>query len=395
MSDKGNSGCVVCGAPDLTEVLRIDNVPVFCNVQWPEYQTALDASVGDIHLGFCANCGHVFNQAFDIDRMDYSEAYENSLHFSSYFHQHAEKLADRLIEKYSLREKTIVEIGCGKGEFISLLCEKGGNRGYGFDRSYEIDRSNRVSSERVTYSSDYYSERHTHLNPDFVCCRHVLEHIPEPVEFLKEIRKAVGADRRPVMYFEVPNLGYSIQDMGIWDFIYEHCSYFDASSLQGCFINAGFEILDSYTDFGNQFLCIEAIPREIDAAHAPSEAQDITDLIQIIETFTANYNAKIENWNAWIAKLKQDNKTAAIWGAGSKGITFLNTIDVKDTVRGLVDLNPNKQGLFAGGTGHEIVAPERLRDQPPDYIVIMNSVYREEITALLSDMNLKCEIVCA
>ena len=71
--------------------------------------------------------------------MEYTQSYENSLHFSPGFQKFAADLADRLITRYNLRGKDVIDIGCGKGDFLKLICARGGNRGVGFDPSYVPD----------------------------------------------------------------------------------------------------------------------------------------------------------------------------------------------------------------------------------------------------------------
>jgi hypothetical protein len=69
--------------------MEIRGVPVFCNVLWPTRASALSAETGDIELSLCSDCGHVFNSAFDAAKLEYNEAYENSLHFSQHFSSYA------------------------------------------------------------------------------------------------------------------------------------------------------------------------------------------------------------------------------------------------------------------------------------------------------------------
>jgi threonine dehydrogenase-like Zn-dependent dehydrogenase len=79
---------------------------------------------------------------------------------------------------------------------------------------------------------------------------------------------------------------------------------------------------------------------------------------------------------------------AVIWGAGSKGVAFLSALGDRGLVDAAVDINPFKRGMFMAGTGHCIVAPEQLKAAPPDLVVAMNPVYRNEITATLRSLDL-------
>lgn len=371
--------------------MLIEDVPVFCNVQWSTHDEALAATRGSIDLRFCRSCGHVFNATFDPTLLEYSESYENSLHFSPRFQEHAERLAGRLISKFDLRNKTVVEIGCGKGEFISLLCEAGGNKGYGFDASYAPDREMQTTSDSVTFIREFFGAKHKHLGADFLCCRHVLEHIDDPISFLQEIQGATAAGKQSAAYFEVPNASYSFEDSGIWDLIYEHCSYFSADSARRAFRLAGMEVLETYTDFGNQFLCIETISASENMSHAPDEKPSAA-LEQNIHNFADFYRSTISAWDDKLENMQKNGDRVVVWGAGSKGVTFLNCIASSSAVDYVVDINPNKSGLYISGTGHEILDVEKMVRRAPDQVIIMNPVYKQEIEKLLSDAGIDASV---
>ncbi|MEZ6019194.1 MAG: hypothetical protein R3F17_03580 [Planctomycetota bacterium] len=81
-----------------------------------------------------------------------------------------------------------------------------------------------------------------------------------------------------------------------------------------------------------------------------------------------------------------------LWGSGSKATAFLSAAGSHDRIAAVVDINPDKHGKFVAGSGHEIVAPNRLRDLRPARVLIMNPIYRKEITADLAAMGLHPEI---
>ena len=157
-TERKADGCPVCGFADVQIFVSIPQVPIYCNLLWATRVRALEAARGDIELGFCRNCGYVYNVAFEPDLMDYTQAYENSLHFSPRFQTYAEDLARRLIESYGLYNKDIIELGSGQGDFLRLLCDLGGNRGLGFDPSYVPEQDPGVEAGQVRFIRDYYSQ---------------------------------------------------------------------------------------------------------------------------------------------------------------------------------------------------------------------------------------------
>jgi SAM-dependent methyltransferase len=382
--------CTVCGGTDVLPTVDIAKVPIYCNVLWPTRTQALDAASGHIALGFCEECGHFLNMSFDPTLTDYTANYENSLHFSPRFNEYAERLARRLIETYYLRGKDVIEIGCGKGDFLRLLCREGHNRGVGFDRSYEPDRESGQALEHVRFIQDFYGGAHAELPADFVVCRHVLEHIDQPTDFLRRLRGWLSGQTDPVLYFEVPNALFTIGGMGIWDLIYEHPSYFSRQSLAHAFEKSGFDVLEVGESFGGQYLYIEAMPTPLgqDVGSHP-HGNGIEALKADAAAFASRYRAKVDDWSRHLESSRQTR--TVIWGGGSKGVTFLNVL--RDSmIDYVVDLNPHKHGKFVPGTGQMVVAPEQLIEYAPDRVLIMNELYREEIARSLQEMAIDTSI---
>ncbi|MGQ0571078.1 MAG: class I SAM-dependent methyltransferase, partial [Armatimonadota bacterium] len=213
-------------------------MPVLCNVLYTTRKQALSAPRGDIRLASCTVCGYVWNAAFDAALVQYGARYENALQFSPRFQDYAKALAAHLVERHDLHGRHVVEIGCGDGYFLNLVCELGGNRGLGFDPGYRGPSAGTELSEGVAIVPEAFSERHVIDAAGLVCCRHTLEHVADPVEFLGRLRRVCGAGR-PAVFFEVPNAVRMLRDVTIWDVIYEHCSYFSPPSLARLFWESG------------------------------------------------------------------------------------------------------------------------------------------------------------
>lgn len=381
----------VCSESEIVALIDMPQVPVHCNVLWPTREAALDAPRGDIRLGYFPACGHTYNLAFDPALMEYTQEYENSLHFSPRFQEYATALADGLVEKYALRDKDIVEIGAGKGDFLIMLCEMRGNRGWGYDPSYVPDDG--YTSPNVTFIQDFYTEKYIDQRADLIVCRHVLEHIEDPDAFIAQVRRAVG-DQQSVVFFEVPNALWTLRHGGIWDIIYEHCSYFSPLSLAHLFRRHGFRVLAVNEVFGGQFLTIEAAPDD-GAVETPDDAGELAALTADACAFAENYRAKRDEWRGRLGELARAGKRGVVWGAGSKGVTFLNAMGAGEEIVAVVDINPRKQGKYVAGTGQRIVPPSELAELRPDFVIIMNANYREEIGRMLREVGSEAEILVA
>jgi hypothetical protein len=219
----------------------------------------------------------------------------------------------------------------------------------------------------------------------------VLEHLPQPADFLSGLRQALG-DRRTVLFFEVPNALYTFRDLGIWDIIYEHCSYFTPASLHAVFSAGGFEPLKISETYGGQFLCLEAVPAPADGSVPQVPAPDLAQLPMLVAAFANSYRKTVNDWNSKLTRYSAEGLRLALWGAGSKGITFLNTINDAACIGCIVDINPRKQGMFVPGVGTRIVGPEALRDYLPHRIVVMNALYAGEVKERLAALKVAAEI---
>ncbi len=384
--------CPVCGASDLSPVVDVLDVPIHCNLLWDTREDALAAPRGDVRLRFCRDCGHIFNIAFDPGRLEYSHQYENSLHFSARFRQYAEGLARALIERYALHGKTIVEIGCGHGEFLGLLCEMGGNHGYGFDPACP---ETSPDPERIVFIRDFYSEDAARFPADFVVCRQTLEHVRDPVGFLSLVCRSIREHLAAVAFFEVPNADFILRQLSVWDIIYEHVSYFWAGSLRRALEVSGFDVLDLKPTFGEQYLCVEARVRPADGEPALENIGAVDEFAGVVNLFRERYQDTCKAWRQRLDRVANDGQRAVVWGAGSKGVTFLNLVRGSGEISHVVDVNPRKHGKFIAGTGQAIVGPEFLKDYRPDRVMVMNPLYVDEIRQCLHRLGVVADVVCA
>jgi hypothetical protein len=373
---RSSKPCPVCGAPDAAIFLSIE-LPVNCSTLFRDRNEALAASRGTVALAFCDLCGMIFNSAFEPALLEYDGCYENSLNFSPAFQAYCRELADRLMVSYDLREKVIIEVGCGDGEFLAQLCESGRNRGFGFDPAF----TGASPSSRVQVFPELYSAAHQTIKADAVCCRHVLEHIPDPCGFLRGINANLANSPRSLFYCETPNAAAVLTGSSLWDVIYPHCSYFTPVSIKRALEQADFEVLRICTSFEDQFLAVDAIRKHaVPAATGMSSGSDeVAALHGFINQFADRFRHAMEGWAALIENSVLENRRIALWGAGAKAVTFLNMVPGAERIGLIVDSNPRKSESFIPCTGHFIASPASLIDYRPDVVILLNAAYEDEV----------------
>jgi SAM-dependent methyltransferase len=382
--------CPCCETSTLEIFHEVGQVPTNSCILLGSREEALAYPRGDIRLGFCPECGFISNTAFDPKLTEYSGRYEETQGFSPTFNAFHEQLARTLVERHDLSGKDIIEIGCGKGEFLNLLCELGGNRGLGYDPGYSEARGKQLGSGRFEVVRDFFSDRDTDRQADFVACKMTLEHIRRPHEFMSI---ATRVARRPdgTVFIQVPESLRIVRDCAFEDVYYEHCSYFTAGSLSRLFESLGFKVIRTEVTYGDQYLTVEARPGNGSSAIRRTES-DLAELKAVVAAFPAKFQQCVEDWGSRLRGWKASGKRVVIWGSGSKGVSFLTTLPDTGVVSHAVDINPFRKGYFMAGTGQQIVSPQELPELAPDVVIVMNQVYVPEISATLGGLGLRPEI---
>ncbi len=385
--------CPNCQAAVMEVFYKADRIPVHSCMMLEHREQALAFPTRDLALGFCSGCGFVSNVLFDSSVQKYTAGYEEQQSFSPRFRDFQSEMIAGLIERYDLRGKDIVEIGCGKGDFLVELCEAGNNRGVGIDPACDPDRMSGRGGGRVRFVGELYSDRHADLPCDFLCCRHTLEHIHPTNDFIRLMREVVGNRSEMVVFFEVPAVERVLSEEAFWDVYYEHCSYFSLGSLTRVFRANRFDIVELRRDFDDQYLLVVARPTEdaTDAAHAVED-----DLMQIaagVARFRDGVPKTIDRWRSRITDFNTKGKRVAVWGSGSKCVSFLCSMGTGVRIDAVVDVNPFRHGKWLAGIAKQVVAPETLRELAPDVIVAMNPIYCEEIRRNLDAMNVSAELM--
>jgi 2-polyprenyl-3-methyl-5-hydroxy-6-metoxy-1,4-benzoquinol methylase len=371
-------------------LLSIPDIPTLTNRLCASEAEAADALRGDINLAYCLDCGHVVNAAFNQAQVKYDGRFENTLTFSSRYRQYAEMTAARIINRYGLHGKFIVEIGCGSGDFLRLLCSAG-NYGKGYDPSQPTSRSVAGLGRVEIIGRNFATE--DAYSADFVCCRHVLEHLPAPMDLLRQLRETVDVRTGTIIFFEVPNGLFTLERLGIWDIIHEHVSYFTPSSLARAFHDAGFTICGAASAFDDQYLWVEA---RVDGLGLPSGLPERPP-DALYTSFSARFAQRVGHWRQRIDEWRSDRRRVVVWGAGAKGVMFLNLLQVTAGagIDYVVDINPRKQGHFVPLMRQRIVGPDWLLRNPPDLVIVVNPEYESEIQCMLDNIGIGCEVVSA
>lgn len=391
------TACPACNGADLELTVNRSRLPAMQNYVHRSFDGAKRAKVGSLTLAVCRDCGFGFNARFNPQLLDYDESYDNSVP-SSVMGTYYETIARHLYETYVRGNGLVVDVGCGKGTFLQTMTRLYPEvRGLGIDPSYE---GSLEPTGSLRFIREFFDEKQLTERPSLVVCRHVLEHIGRPAEFLRSLREATRAYPGVPFFLEVPDLTWILKNQAFWDFCYEHCNYFSAESLTRAVNAAGFQSLRTRAAFGDQYLWIEATnsrPAGDVAAVPIGEGADLCRSARLYEELETRL---IATSRRRLVELKENGWSTAVWGMATKGILFSYLVDPETRILDYcLDVNPNKQNGFAPVTAHRIQSPDVLAtaDGPQGKlaVVVMNENYLPEIRERCRQLGVAAEFFAA
>lgn len=387
------ANCPSCGAGVGRIIYAALPVPVHSCVLLHSAEQARQFPRRNLELAFCDACGLIFNHLFDESVMGYSTGFEESQHFSETFNSFAKELASEIANRCEITGKYVVEIGCGKGEFLHQLCDVGGAIGLGIDPGYRADEGRNTEADTIKFINDFFGPQYIDLRADVVLCRHTLEHIAPVATFVRSVRDMIGMRDDAWVVFETPDAKRVLRECAFWDIYYEHCSYFSPGAHARLFRQEGFDVTDLSIVYDDQYIVQYAKPAKVRTKPKFELERDLEEMHGLAESFVAQVRGVREQWAERIRSAYADGRRVVLWSGGSKAVSFLTTLGLDHEVQAAVDINPYKQGKFTPGTGHPVVAPQSLVGQPPDLVIVMNRIYVQEVTRILDSLGLNPDIV--
>jgi hypothetical protein len=261
----------------------------------------------------------------------------------------------------------------------------------GIDPGYIPERFRDDLDGRLTFRREYFDPARIAEPPDLVLCRHTLEHIPDVGAFVAAIHTLTAGRPDALVFFETPDALRILREGAFWDIYYEHCNYFTPGSHARLFRDRGFAVTGLRLDYDDQYIIQYAHPAA--DAGAPHDAEETADeLKRLIMDFPTKVAETQARWRGFATSRHAAGKRIALWGGGSKAVSFLTTLGLDAEISQVVDINRFKQGKFLPATGHRVIGPRDLAADPPDTVIVMNPVYVPEITAQLDEMGLRPEM---
>lgn len=354
--------CRVCGHHFFPEpLLHYENMPKAAQFLPDEISLKSESGV-DLTVCQCSGCGLV---QLNSEPVPYYRDVIRAAAFSEEMKDFRTRQFNNFVQKYNLQGKKIIEVGCGRGEYLSLMLQAGADA-YGLENledsvRYCVEKGLKVSKGFVENSTyDIYGGP---FNAFFML--NFLEHLPSPNATLRGIYNNLQNDAFGLL--EVPNFNMILRNKLFSEFIGDHLFYFTQETLVSLLISNGFEIIEC-TEVWHDYI-ISAVIRK-------RKQLDIT--------LFYSYQEKLKNEiAAYITSF--DRKKVAIWGAGHQALAVISLANLSDKIKYVVDSAPFKQGKYTPATHIPIVAPNMLVSDPVDAIIVMAASYSDEVARIIKE----------
>jgi SAM-dependent methyltransferase len=389
-------GCLCCGTPLRHTFVDLGMSPLCESYLKPEQLNQMEPFY-PLHVYVCEKCFLVQLEEFVSPKDIFTEY----AYFSSYadsWIEHMRRYADVIVDRLSLGKKSfVVEVASNDGYLLQHFVKKG-IPVLGIEPAANVAK---VAVERgVPTLVKFFGEQTARelaaegKQADLICGANVLAQVPEPNDFVKGLKTLLKPGG--VVTIEFPHLMRLMAENQFDTIYHEHFTYLSFLTAETLFAAQGLTLFD-----------VEELPTHggslrIYARHQEDTSKPMTERAQALrkrevdagllrlktyEGFGEQVKETKRKLLDFLVSAKRAGKKVVGYGAPGKGNTLLNYCGIRtDFIDFTVDRSPYKQGKYLPGTHIPILAPDKLREARPDYVLILPWNFKDEIVQQLADI---------
>ena len=370
------TNCSACDGTDFQTILDLGVVPLAG--YFPNPLELGSESKYPLKLVVCKKCKLVQTDSMINPKLLFEDyRYLSSVGLSKHF----ENVAKILDDKYNVKDKDILEIGCNDGVLLKPLCDLGA-KAVGIDPATNVVKVAREKGLNV--HNGYFSyDNHKLFEKkfDLVLSNNTFAHIIDIQDSVKGINHVLKPDGNFI--FEVHYLK-SLIEGNQWDNIYhEHIYYYSITALHNMFKRYGMTIIDFEEipiHSGSIRVTVKNsetdIPKKI-TDRIKLESDTICNL-EYLGQYSEDVKKHISDFNKTLDSLK--GKKIGGYGASGRANMFCNVTNLtKYNVDFIVDESPERCGRYIANKEIPIVDIDVLKYSDVDLLIIFAWNYSKMI----------------
>jgi SAM-dependent methyltransferase len=389
------SSCRACGSAAPRSVYRFAAMPL--TDEFVARDRVGHEFLHDIEVFGCAACGVVQTQ-HDVDMTEYYADYEYSVGDSGSASNFMDTVA-RSVKQVCFADAqslNVLEVGSGDGRQLEAFARLG-CRVIGYEPSVSLSR---LATERrgIPTITGLFDTRSIARIPrellplDIVFLSYTFDHLPEPAQFLADIRNVLKPESG-VVVIEIHDLDLILQRKEYCLFEHEHTIYLNRETFSRLLNACGFEVVT-----------FDLVPAELKRANSllvaaryrPNlfrlgrESMRSADAhareIDAVRLRMLEIDSAISRLDAFVSNIVAKGGRVAGYGAGGRGVMTLAGMKSASSVSYVVDKKPKLAGGFLPKSAVPLSEVTRLAQDPVSTVLVFSFGYMDEIQRALADL---------
>jgi SAM-dependent methyltransferase len=389
--------CRHCSTELRHTFVDLDFAPI-SNAMLSEEQLNQPENYYPLKVFVCEKCFLV--QLEEVKKADqiFDNEYTYFSSFSTSWLAHAKKYVDMMVARFGFSKTSqVIEIASNDGYLLQYFKEYGVPV-LGIDPTANTAA---VAQEKgIPTMVDFFNSKLAQeslvdqgIKADLIIGNNVLAHVPDIDDFVKGLKTALGD--HGVITMEFPHLLKLVEECQFDTIYHEHFSYLSFLSVKNIFSSNGLEMFDveELTTHGGSLRIFAKHKDDLEHLISPNVELLLNKEIEAGMNTMAYYTGfqdRVEevklNSLEFLIRQKRQGKKVMGYGAAAKGNTLLNFCGIHgtDLIGAVVDASPHKQHKFLPGSHIPVVSIEKIKEEKPDYVVILPWNLKNEISNSLS-----------
>jgi len=326
-----------------------------------ELNEALYQSV-DLKICDCPACGLV---QLDNQPVSYFKKVIRATSVSPEMVAYRKCQLESFLTKYNLWCSPGIEVGCGTGDYLSILS----SLNHKIEGLEEDSYSHDYAKEMIV-NNGYLLEKQNALESNKYQHFYIfsfIEHWSSLQKSFTELRRILR--KGAVGIIEVPNFDMILKSAQVNEFVIDHLTYFTNETLKRVLEINGFDVIHIKSIWHEYILSAEV------------KLRDPLDL-SIFSNSLTSFEISVDD-----LLRSHDRRLLVFWGAGHQALaTLALSSGLQNAVNYIVDSAPHKQNKFAPCSGKKIISPEALEDLEECNMVLAAGSYNSELQQKCSQL---------